>query len=199
MRKLSNFALFIGLLLMFPVFAKAEMRFTIECDKTALERGESTTCTYRALGDAVSQPGVTEIDAIIRTTADMTIEGFAAANIWTNNSNVTAGSKEGNIILRSAEGVKTTNFDLGTVTVRLANDAVECGAICIEVSRYVQGGEVYDANRVCSDFEIVGEPQQQPNNPETGAFASYAVLAGGAALAVTTIAVVRSKNKFYRI
>ena len=26
MRKLSNFALFIGLLLMFPVFAKAEMR-----------------------------------------------------------------------------------------------------------------------------------------------------------------------------
>ena len=57
----------------------------------------------------------------------------------------------------------------------------------------------YDANRVCSDFEIVGEPEQQPNNPETGAFASYAVLAGGAALAVTTIAVVRSKNKFYRI
>lgn len=131
----------------------------------------------------------------------MTIEGFTAANVWRNNSNFVAGSKQGNLLLESLDpaGVKTTTFDLGTVTLRLSNDAVECGAVCIEVSSYVQGGQQYRANESCSDFEIVGEPDQNPESPETGAFASYAILAGGAFLAITTISVIKSKNKFYRI
>lgn len=201
MKKVSNFVLFLALLLILPISANAEARFRVECDKTALARGESTTCTYRGTKDAIDQAGVTQINAIVKTGNGLTIEGFTAGSLWRDSSNIVSGSTQGNMVLDSSDtaGVTATNFDLGTITVRLANDATECGAVCIEVSRYVMGGQTYTGNEECEDFEIVGETPTTPDTPQTGAFASYAVLAGGAALAIATIAIVRSKSKFYRI
>lgn len=201
MKKVSNFVLFLALLLILPISANAEARFRVECDKTALARGESTTCTYKATKDAIDTAGVTQINAVVKTGNGLTIEGFTAGSLWTDKSTITSGSTQGNMVLESADtnGVSTTNFDLGTITVRLATDATECGAVCIEVSRYVMGGQTYTGNEECADFEIVGDTPTNPDTPQTGAFASYVVLVGGAALALATIAIVRSKNKFYRI
>ena len=200
MKKVSSFVLFLAMVLILPISAKAESSFKVECDKTTLARGESTNCTYKMITDELAAEPVTSLQATVKTTKDMTIEGFSKGPDWTGTANFPEGSHEGTINLTSVDpsGIVAKEIVIGTITVLLSPDAVECGGVCINVTKYVQGGKEYTGNEVCADFTIDGEPTTTPT-PETGAFASYIVLAGGAFLALGTIAIVKRKNKFYHV
>ncbi len=199
MKKVSSFVLLFALLVILPISAKAEVRFTVECDKTSLARGESTICTYRMSKDAVDSATVTKLSATAETGDGLTIQGFEIGSLWVGSTTIADGTHQGDINLTSKDvnGISETHADIGILTVRLDPDATECGKVCINVKSYTQGGNEYTGNQECADFTIDGDPTAP--TPDTGAFANYAVLIGGAVLGLTTMAVTRSKSKFYRI
>ena len=75
-----------------------------------------------------------------------------------------------------------------------------CGELCVftkeanGVTNYkMEGSEDY----FCT--EVHYGPGQPPAGPPTGAFASYAILAAGALVAISAVAIAKKHNKIYRV
>lgn len=111
---------------------------------------------------------------------------------------------------------------IGSVVVSLTDDAVvnECGELCVKVwnipseklySNYKEcaGTKANSAecentatsvnanDYFCKEIHLKGKPVQP--SPPTGAFASYAILAAGALIAISAVAMAKKNNKFNRI
>lgn len=67
----------------------------------------------------------------------------------------------------------------------------QCSKTCV-----VENGTYYDKN---GNIVTEEEYNKQCNPPETGSFASYAVLAAGAFIALSAITIAKKHNKFYRV
>ena len=97
---------------------------------------------------------------------------------------------------------------IGYYNVELSETATEreCGKICVTVDFAATGSDYASlttgqATQICAEIKpktsITVTPEEP--NPETGSFASIAVLIAGALIAIGAIAVAKKNNKFYRV
>ncbi|MDE5888397.1 MAG: hypothetical protein K2H20_00080 [Bacilli bacterium] len=110
---------------------------------------------------------------------------------------------------------------IGSLVVRLKDDAVinQCGELCVKVWRVpderayadykkcalaTPGDEtcgdttgVEGTDYFCKEIHLKGTTVQP--SPPTGAFASYAILAAGALIAISAVTMAKKNNKFNRI
>ena len=95
---------------------------------------------------------------------------------------------------------------IGTVDVHLdekISNASGCGELCVaaieksDANAYAVGADAAAPGYFCSEVHYdVGGVAGVPN---TGAFASYAVLAAGVLVAISAIAIAKKHNKIYRV
>lgn len=115
----------------------------------------------------------------------------------------------------NVSGMKNTKHEtdylgftnIGWVQVKIAQEEEDsaCGEICIHFSYQgpatvteVSGGSGSDPKPACDEVnkKSIGSNEK---TTETGSFASYAVLAAGAFIAISAIAIAKKHNKFYRV
>ncbi len=185
-------------LIAMPTIANAEVRFDIECAKSSLDPGESTTCTYVATADPTeaARPGVTEILVAIRATDNLTITDITPGSGFTDESTQAPGLIEAEVLLESKDtgGVTDETFEVLTVEVKLDENATDvCGSICMGVTSYVEGTDTNTTIETCEDIELGGE------NPPTGAFSSYLILGAGALIAIGAMVALKDKKKFHNV
>ena len=102
--------------------------------------------------------------------------------------------------------------DIGYFTVTLDETATkqDCGRLCVTVQfaetkaafTSEQGPSADSGSKeACDEITpiLAGEVASVEETPETGNFASYAVLAAGAFIAISAIAIAKKHNKFYRV
>lgn len=193
-KRLSLLALAIFALLVFPGIVNAEAVFQISCDPELPQRGADTTClvTLQQATEPISNVNIkVEVE-------DMKLNSFTADQaIW----NVGAATTDGftPLTVKTAGGI--TSGNIGSISATVNMDAVDCGKVCVTITYSYYGKEGENT----SSFDNHGtstsctQTPQTTNPPETGSFASYAILAGGAAIAMATISIARKSTKFYRV
>ncbi len=130
----------------------------------------------------------------------------------TSNAFTPAAMKRNAGAVIPAQQVASGYGVLGSIIVKLSEDATnnECGELCVKVWR-IDSSDKYDKTLTasvddrdnmpeyfCKEIHLKGTPVQ-PGTPETGAFASYAILAAGALIAISAVAMAKKNNKFNRI
>lgn len=100
--------------------------------------------------------------------------------------------------------------DIGYFTVELDETATkeDCGRLCVSV-QYGETSAAFTSNDLsagttgtaaCDEITpLLTESLGVKETPETGNFASYAVLIAGAFIAISAIAIAKKHNKFYRV
>ncbi len=105
---------------------------------------------------------------------------------------------------------------IGSYEVKLDagdKDIKECGEICVKVweipqdtdyDKCASGSASADCKPVndeylCKELGMINKPDDPTPPPPTGAFASYAVLAAGALIAIGAVAMAKKNNKFNRV
>ncbi len=200
-KKITKMGVFLVALMAMPIMANAETRFDLKCEKSALNPGETTTCTFYAIMDATevnAGNGLTDLEMFIETTKNLTIENVTIDSAFNDQSPTDPGLKTASVVLESkdAGGIVEEEIPVLTVEVKLDEAATdECGGICIEATSYElsDSNEVYKGNEACKELELGGE------NPETGAFTSYLILGGGAVLAIGTMVALKDNKKFHNV
>lgn len=91
--------------------------------------------------------------------------------------------------------------NIGHITVSLSADApaTDCGQLCVDIQEVATaagytGAPVVAATDACDELTPKGG-----GGSDTGSFASYTILIGGAFVAIAAIAIARKNNKFYKI
>lgn len=124
-------------------------------------------------------------------------------------------SKEGKITVQNA-GPSTSIQPLisagnGTMVIGVVNahigeqakNSSQCGELCVfakEADQYTsyagltEGTDTYRCAEVHYTTEFV-----QNDTPDTGAFASYSLLAAGALIAISAVAIAKKHNKIYKV
>lgn len=92
---------------------------------------------------------------------------------------------------------------IGFMSVKLSDnaDTTNCGEVCISFAVAQTSNDTdkfSQVNQACKEIKPKGTTTSTSNS-ETGSFASYAVLAAGAFIAVSAIAIAKKHNKFYRV
>ena len=205
----KNILLGIGItlvsLLAFGMKVSAAGNIAITCEKKDLRKGESTTCNIVASG----------FTDVIRTfTADVNSRYLTVSDIRPNTT-----------ISMSDNGSTATQFNLrydglnngasasaatylASFTLTLDENAQNvgdgtCGAFCIQnvkVNDSFFVNENPDAEGVCVKPGFIEETcEGEDCDPKTGAFTSYLLLGGGAAVALVAILLVRKNSKFYNV
>ncbi len=174
---------------------------SISCEKEDLRKGESTTCNINAAGFT---------EAITSFTAEVESNYLVVSDITPNSTaGISDNGSTGTMINFANNSMNTTtNGVLGAFTLTLSENAQDigdgtCGSLCLKNVR-VNGTYVdnFDetASGICKapgfiEEECVGEEC----DPNTGAFTSYLLLGGGAAIALVAIILVRKNSKFYNV
>lgn len=93
---------------------------------------------------------------------------------------------------------------IGFIQVKLAEEQSDaaCGEICLSMN-FTKAPEFADSTAAVGNSDCVEITKKITNsttsNSSTGSFASYAVLAAGAFIAISAIAIAKKHNKFYRV
>lgn len=200
-KKLSM--LLIGLfgIMFFPSIANAAVQFDLKCTPDQPNYGDIVNCEVSLV------QATTPISQLRMRTTSYNLEvqntSFAsgAADPW--NEPVTDNTT-GFTTLTSkvAAGVSTGN--VASIVAKVSEQGDDCGNICVEIY-YTEVGaatEVKDEQKLFT--QKVCEKETQPTDPkfetpETGNFASYAILAGGAAIALATISIAKRSTKLYKL
>ena len=174
---------------------------SITCEKEDLRKGESTTCNINAAGFT---------EAITSFTAEVESNYLIVSDI---KANETIGMKDngstGTMINFANTSMNTaTSGVLGAFTLTLSENAQDigdgtCGSLCLKNVR-VNGSFVdnFDetASGICKAPGFIEEVcEGEECDPNTGAFTSYLLLGGGAAVALVAIIMVRKNSKFYNV
>lgn len=109
----------------------------------------------------------------------------------------------------------TTYGAVGAFVVELSSDVQgsECGEICVKAWRVPEadmytnytctdlgcGVDTVEQKYDCKEINYTASSFTEPEPTETGAFASYALLAAGALIAISAVALAKKNNKFSRI
>ena len=174
---------------------------SLVCEKDELKKGESTTCTITAQGFT---------DNITSFTAEISSNYLTMSNPIANTAAGFANNGSTNTVInftRTGEAI-SGSVSVGSFTMTLSENAQDigngtCGSFCLKNVR-VNNTPVDNANEssegICiePDF-VVEECVGEECDPNTGAFASYALLGGGALVALVVIMVVRKNSKFYNV
>ena len=199
MKKFNLFVIAIVAMLGFSINAKAADGISLACEKTEIKINESTTCTVSV---TVDNP----IDKAVITLS--TSRFLDVSNIV---ANTTAGWKYAQTSTDQANGVYSfTNTSgksgqLFSFTVTLNSNAKElgekdtCGELCISGARL---GDITLTNTkgtgTCfAPTVVIGPPTTE--NPPTGAFANYAIIAVSILVAGAAVVIARKSTKFFRV
>lgn len=147
----------------------------------ALGNGQTYTCRNNA-GKCYAFISSTSTGAIL---LNGTTNGIPAVD---NNTSYSGYTVIGWFNVKLAESAGTTQKD--------------CGQICINPNFYASatsytGVASGDSQNPCAFIYPVDTVTVTPSN--TGSFASYAILAAGAFIAISAVAIAKKHNKFYKV
>lgn len=201
--KKKLFTLFIGLfgIMIFPNIANAAVQFDLKCTPDQPNYGDIVNCQVSLV------QATTPISQLRMRTTSYNLEvqntSFAssASDPW-NDPITDSSTGFTTLISKVAAGVSTGN--IANIVAKVSEQGDDCGNICVEIY-YTEVGaatEVKDeqklfTQKVCEKNDTPTDPKFE--SPETGNFASYAILAGGAAIALATISIAKRSTKFYKV
>ena len=197
MKKISLFVVGLVAMLGFGTSALAADTVSLACTNKEIAPGESTTCTI----SINSTDKVTSTKFTLDTSKYLTVSNVKANSLWTDMKAVAPTYS-----FESATGT-TGKAEVFSFTLTLSKEAAnlpdgDCGQLCIDSAFFndttVPGQLTKGSTGTCFMPTIV-EETPDVKNPETGAFANYAIILGVAAVAVGSIIVARKSNKFYRV
>ena len=174
---------------------------SLTCEKEDLRKGESTNCTITATGFT---------EAITSFTAEVESNYLQVSDITPNTTlGMSDNGSTGTMINFANNSMNTTTSGvIGAFTLTLSEDARDigdgtCGSLCLKNVR-VNGNYVdnFDetSNGICKAPGFIEETcEGEDCDPKTGAFTSYLLLGGGAAVALVAILLVRKNSKFYNV
>lgn len=97
---------------------------------------------------------------------------------------------------------------LGSIEVKV-DDSIEnqssCGELCIAVKEMEESGNYASFDETLGTYKCTevhytaGSPAAADDQPDTGAFTSYLLLAAGAFVAISAVTIAKKHNKFYRV
>ena len=188
-------------------------KVTVNCDKTDLAVGASTTC------EVIINPSNDVLVALDKAKAVITMsqskyitindlkanaaEGFTL----TSDGDINDRTKKSHEIVLDHTGTLTKNKKIQIMSFRLKVEeaAKDLPQICVD-------GAVFSTDLIKATLTVGDNGKACPNvtiteakctgdncNPKTGAFMNYAMVAGAAGIALVVIAVVTRKKKFYTV
>lgn len=177
----------------------------IECERTDLKPGESTVCTISLT------PTRTDIETfqVKILTSEYLKVSKVNVNVnqgWTPNTNYSNTTDPTNLTYAfDFKGTVTagTKMEVFSFTLNLDESAKnitdgECGQLCIDAA-WVNTDKIQTTTNACFNPVIKEECTDEDCPPETGAFANYAILGGGALIALIAILAVSKSKRFYRV
>lgn len=197
-KKLS--ILLIGLfgMMVFPRLANAAVQFNLTCTPDQPNYGDTVNCQVSLVQ---STNPITQL-RMATTSYNLEVQNtsFAstAADPW--NEPVT-DSSTGFTTLTSKTAAGVTSGNVANIVAKVSEQGDDCGNICVEIY-YTEFGattEVKDQQKLYSQKVCEKSSDPKLDSPETGNFASYAILAGGAAIALATIMIAKRSTKFYKV
>lgn len=198
-KKLSILLVMLFAFLVFPKEVKAEAVFDFSCNpQSSLQPGQTTNCSLKVTDN---DSAISKINLKI-TSTDMTVKQFVANDTMFSSA---GENSQGYTQLTAKNSVGFQTGTVGSVSATLNQDATTCGKICIQVVYYVVGSDqsyTYSENPNGECTELTPPPTAttpEPEQPSTGSFASYAILIGGAAIALGIITYASRSTKFYRV
>lgn len=199
-KKLSMLLVGVFGIMFFPSIANAAVQFDLKCTPDQPNYGDIVNCQ-------VSLVQATKPISQLRmrtTTYNLEVQNTSFASGTTDpwNEPVT-DSSTGFTTLTSkvAAGVSTGN--VANIVAKVSEQGDDCGNICVEIY-YTEVGattEVKDEQKLYTQKVCEKDTTSDPKfeTPETGNFASYAILAGGAAIALATILIAKRSTKLYKL
>lgn len=192
---------------------KAADNVTFTCDKTEIKINESATCEVKANIAAAPTSKAEIVVANSQYLSISNVKGNSAAGWGTPTASSTTTSTEGNGITTYSLAYTTTgSYPIGvdtqimSFTITLLSTAKNlsstenCAQICINAVA-IDGASIASVGTgICRTPTVTIEDCTGTScNAKTGAFLNYALLGGGAIIAVGAIIVARRNNKFYKI
>ncbi|MGN1338196.1 MAG: hypothetical protein ACI4WW_06955 [Candidatus Coprovivens sp.] len=121
----------------------------------------------------------------------------------TNTASIEESTEKSAMAGTSYESEYKNYTKIGYLSLKIAQDAdvSNCGEICISFTVAQTSTDVdkfTGAGSACQEIKPKGTTTSTSNS-NTGSFASYAVLAAGAFIAISAIAIAKKHNKFYRV
>lgn len=198
MKKINLFIVGLVAMLAFGTSVLAEDTVSLSCKDKEIAPGESTNCSITLN----STSGVTGVNVTLEVGEHLSVSNPVGNTGWTK-MNSTATTFE----FQSAKAV-TGKSEVFSFTLTLDKSAADiqegtCGDLCISAATITVGDtpqklSIIKGSGTCFIPTVV-EKTTDPKNPETGAFANYALIAGVAAAAFGAIIIARKSAKFYRV
>ncbi len=202
MKKLNLFIVAIIAMLGFTFNVKAA-GVALKCEDQKIKVGGSTTCT-------VSVNGLTSTinTATITLSKSETIDVTEISNVkpnttagWATATSTTAGAYSFANTAGASDG-EIFSFTLGinSKASELGEDE-SCGEICISAAKFdsISLTNTKTTTGACFTPIVVEEPPCEDCNPETGAFANYAIIAASILIAGAAVVIARKSSKFFRV
>ena len=186
--------------------------------KTLVELTDLDLVSYDGSGEKNSHStGISDLDS--RVGIEAVIPGSTFDKTATGMENVSCTDETNFCVLfyTKDKGTGIISSDLSSGDIELEQDnytilayydvaladtaeSGTCGKICvfpfIYQTKNTSENDIIRADDSCYEITIEGDI---PDNPESGAFVSYIVLAIGALIAVLAVALANKNNKFYKI
>lgn len=183
-------------LLAFPSVVSAATTFQLNCDQPA-KAGNSFTCSL----SVNSTEGVNSMKVQILPDSQLTLD-----RVTYDGKNWTQGDTDSNGYVTLSTMTNPVNTGtIATIDATWKENAVECGKLCISILYTIAGSTSELPGTATGDFVSTGTcsvkktTTTKTESPNTGRFSDYAVLVGGAAIAIAAISVARRSTKFYRV
>lgn len=201
-KKLS--ILLIGLfgIMLFPTIANATVQFDLKCSPDQPNYGDIVNCQVSLVQSTTPLSQIRMRTTSYNLEVQSTSFAIGATDPWSEPiPDTTTGFTT--LKAKAVAGVSTGN--VANIVAKVSEQGDDCGNICVEI-HYMEVGATAESDagqqklyntKACEKATTPTDPKFE--TPETGNFASYAILAGGAAIALATIMVAKRSTKFYRV
>ena len=199
MKKINLFIVGLVAMLGFTTSAMAADSASLSCTNKEIAPGESTNCTITINTTTSVTSAIVELD----TSEYLTVSEVTPGTGWTDMKAV-APKYSFESATASTGSKQLFSFKLTLSKAAENIDAENCGQLCIQTLTFNSGDDAVKVQPVKGStgtcfLPTVVEKTTDPKNPETGAFANYAIILGVAAIAVVSIIGARKATKFYRV
>lgn len=207
MKKIGLFMVGAFALFGFVASANAAPSLSLSCQKEELKIGETTNCTVNLTTDVKANYITVEMSP--SEYLDISAVTANAAAGWTADSAGTDKAKykfsfESSLGVTGSKELFSFNLTLKeTVRGKLSEGDV-CGNLCLSKFELNKSGSSIPVEGgvrgTCYGPALVIENEPaNPENPKTGEFMNYAIIAGVGVIAVAGVIIARKSTKFYRM
>ena len=205
MKKTCLFVIGVFALFGFMFSVNAESTLTMSCENNKLKVGQTTNCVVYLTADIA----VTNIKITMDPSEhlDLTAVTANSAAGWTKDSTGTnEAAYQFAFNSTAATGVTgrtplfSFNLTLNEKAKKLSNGDI-CGQLCFSSAILNNSTQIPigKGTGTCFGPAVVNDSPTTPDNPETGAFMNYVIIAGVGVLAVAGVVIARRSSKFFRI